>query len=308
MKKRILVFFILLGWQLSAQQIPHITQWVHHQYAINPAYTGIKNCMEVQSTIRGQWLNLSGAPVTGFLSLHAPLKAKRNKFLAARHGLGGLIYYDQIGPFQTIQVQMSYAGHFNFSVDNRLSLGLAVGAKQLAFDITKAKPLDPDPAINGSATQILPTATFGAWWNGKNYFLGMSIYELIPQKWNQIGTNASSKMHGMFNAGYKMQINPKFTFFPAMYVGFVPNSLVDLQIQALGEFQRKWWFGLGLRNTDALIAMVGFKFLDKWKIGYSYDFILSRLRPGTFHSHELTLSFSPCKQRVDRQAACPIFD
>lgn len=302
-----LILFGCLNWTYG-QQIPHITQWSQHQYAINPAFTGIKNCMEVQSTIRGQWMNLAGAPVTGYLTMNAPLRAKRRKFLSARHGLGGLIYYDQLGPFQTIQVQFSYAGHFNFTIDNRLSLGLAVGAKQLAFDLSKAQPLDPDPTINGSATQILPTATFGAWWNGKNYFLGMSLYELIPQQWNVIGTNAKSKIHGMFNAGYKIQFSPKFTFFPAMYVGFVPNSPVDLQLQALGEFNRRWWLGLGFRNTDALIGMVGFKFLDKWKIGYSYDFVLSKLRPGTFHTHELTLSFSPCKQQIDKQAACPVFE
>lgn len=301
----ILSFFAAFSY---SQQIPHITQWSQHQYAINPAFTGIKQCMEVQSTMRGQWMNLAGAPVTGYLTINSPLRAKRRKFLSGRHGMGGLIYYDQLGPFQTIQVQLSYAGHFNFTIDNRLSLGLAVGAKQMAFDISKAQPLDPDPTINGSATQILPTATFGAWWNGKKYYLGMSIYELIPQKWNVIGTDARSKIHAMFNAGYKMQINPKFTFYPAMYVGFVPNSPVDLQLQALGEFNRKWWIGLGFRNVDALIGMVGFKFLDKWKVGYSYDFVLSKLRPGTFHTHELTLSFSPCKQRVEQQTSCPVFE
>jgi type IX secretion system PorP/SprF family membrane protein len=308
MKQFVLLIFLVLSSAIHSQQLAHITQWSQHQYAINPAFTGIKTCMEVQSTIRGQWMNLSGAPITGFLTLNAPLKAKRAKFYAARHGMGGLVSYDQIGPFQTFQVQLSYAGHFNFTIDNRLSLGLAVGAKQLAFDINKAMPLNPDPVINGSATQILPTATFGAWWNGKNYFIGFSAYELIPQKWNVIGTDARSRMHAMINAGYKMQVNPKFTFFPAIYVGFVANAPVDLQIQALGEFQRKWWIGLGFRNTDALIGMVGFRFYEKWKLGYSYDFILSKLRPGTFHTHELTLSFSPCKQRIDQQAACPVFE
>lgn len=291
-----------------SQQIPHISQWSQHQYAINPAFTGIKQCMEVQSTIRGQWINLAGAPVTGFLTINSPLRAKRRKFLSGRHGMGGLVCYDQIGPFQNIQVQLSYAGHFNFTIDNRLSLGLAVGAKQLAFDIAKAKPLDPDPAINGSATQILPTATFGAWWNGKKYFIGFSIYELIPQKWNGIGTDARSKMHTMFNAGYKMQINPKLIFFPAIYAGFVPNSPVDLQLQASLEFNRRWWVGLGFRNTDAVIGMIGFKFLEKWKAGYSYDFIVSKLRPGTLHTHEITLSFSPCMQRVEQQTSCPVFE
>ncbi|MNU73973.1 hypothetical protein D3C71_634630 [compost metagenome] len=308
MKNKLFVIFLLLTLSLQAQQVSHMSQWMHHQYAINPAYTGIKTCLEAQSTIRGQWIKVDGAPYSGWVSVNAPLKAKRTKFLSARHGLGGMVYLDQIGPFQDIRVQLSYAGHFNFSLTNRLSLGLAVGARQLSFDLNKAKPLTPDPTINGSASQILPTATFGAWWNGKNYFVGFSLYELIPQKWNVIGTSAQSQMHAMLTAGYKYQINPKIDLYPGMYFAYTKNTPIELQVHGIVEFQRKFNFGLGLRNTDALIAMVGFRFKEKWKLGYSYDFILSKMRPNTFHSHELTLSFSPCKQRSESTSGCADFD
>ncbi len=308
MKKTLLCILLLMSVCSYGQQVSHMSQWIHHQYAINPAYTGIKTCLEAQSTFRGQWIKVDGAPYTGWVSVHAPLQAKRRKFLSGRHGLGGMVYLDNIGPFQDIRVQLSYAGHFNFSLTNRLSLGLAVGARQLSFDLNEAKPLTPDPAINGSASQILPTATFGAWWNGKNYFAGFTLYELIPQKWNVIGMNAGSQMHAMVTGGYKFNINPKVDVFPGMYVAYTKNTPIELQIHALVEFQRKFNIGLGLRNTDALIAMVGFRFREKWKLGYSYDFVLSKLRPNTFHSHEITLSFSPCKQRVENTSGCADFD
>lgn len=308
MKNTLLCIFVCIVTCSFGQQVSHMSQWIHHQYAINPAYTGIKTCLEAQSTIRGQWIKVDGAPYSGWVSVHAPLQAKRRKFLSGRHGLGGMVYLDNIGPFQDIRVQLSYAGHFNFSLTNRLSLGLAVGARQLSFDLNEAKPLTPDPTINGSASQILPTATFGAWWNGKKYFAGFTLYELIPQKWNTIGMNARSQMHAMVTGGYKFNINSKVDVFPGMYVAYTKNTPIELQIHALVEFQRKFNIGLGIRNTDALITMIGFRFREKWKLGYSYDFILSKMRPNTFHSHEITLSFSPCKQRVESTSGCADFD
>lgn len=308
MKHVLLSILVLTAVNSRAQQVSHMSQWIHHQYAINPAYTGIKTCMEVQSTMRGQWIKVNGAPYTGWLTINSPLHAKRRRFLSARHGLGGMVYLDNIGPFQDIRVQLSYAGHFNFSLTNRLSLGLAVGARQLSFNLDEAKPLTPDPTINGSASQILPTATFGAWWNGKNYFAGFTLYELIPQKWNVIGMNAKSQMHAIVTGGYKHQLNPRVDLFPGIYVAYTKNTPIELQVHALVEFRKKFNIGIGLRNTDALIAMVGFRFKEKWKLGYSYDFILSKMRPNTFHSHELTLSFSPCKQQKEGPATCADFD
>lgn len=300
----------LFGWSLcaNAQQIPHMSQWSNHQFAINPAHAGIKTCLEAQSTIRGQWINMEGAPVTGWATVSAPLAAKRKYYLSARHGLGGIVNYDQLGAFKQISLQIAYAGHFNFSKEERLSLGLAFGATQLAFDIDKAKPLTADPRINGSAVELQPTATFGAWWNGKNYYAGMSLYQLIPQKWKEIGGDAGSSMHGMVNGGFRMPINPQWTFLPAMYVGFSKAAPVDIQLQTLFDYKSRWITGLGFRNTDAVIGFLGFRFEERWRLMYSYDFILSKLRSGTFHSHELTIGFSPCKVRSTDSQSCPLFE
>lgn len=308
MKYLFLILSCCLGFLGWSQQLAHISQWSNHQYAINPAHTGIKSCLEVQSTIRGQWIKMEGAPVTGFLTVSAPLKAKRKKVLSGRHGMGGMVNYDQIGPFQQFNFQLSYAGHFNFTIDNRLSLGLAAGMSQLSFDLNKAKPLTPDPVINGSATELLPNATFGAWWNGKNYYAGLSLYNLIPMKWKNIGNNAQTSIHGMINGGFRKAINPEFTFLPGFYLGFSKSAPVDLQLQVMFDYQRKFSFGLGYRNTDAVIAFLGTRLGDRWRMMYSFDFVTSKLRTNTFHSHEITLSFSPCRMPSSDQQLCPLFE
>lgn len=307
--KQLVIIFSVFGWlSVSGQQLPHLSQWSNHQFAINPAHAGIKTCLEVQSTLRGQWIGFEGAPVTGWLTVSAPLKAKRNHYLSARHGLGGMVNYDQLGAFKQITVMMAYAGHFNFSRDERLSLGIAAGATQLAFDIDKAKPLFADPRINGSAVELQPTATFGAWWNGANYFAGMSFYQLIPQNWKNIGFDAGSSIHGTINGGFRQALSPEWTVLPSVNIGFAKAAPVDLQLQALFDCKGRFTTGLGFRNTDALIGFLGFRFEERWRILYSYDFILSAMRPGTFHTHELTIGFSPCKAISADQQLCPLFE
>jgi type IX secretion system PorP/SprF family membrane protein len=308
-----LLLLVLLGvFRFStAQQLGHMSTWSSHQFAINPAHTGIKTCLEAQSTIRGQWIGFDGAPYTGWISVSSPLKAKRKNFLSARHGLGGLMYADKIGPFQQFSFLLNYAGHFNFSQTSRLSLGIAAGATQLSFDKEIANPLEPDPAINGSATQLAPDARFGAWFNTENYYFGLALYNLIPNKWDKIGRDAKSSFHGMFNAGTRVSIDQNHAILPALYLGFAPNSTIDLQVQAVADFNGRFSFGAGLRNTDALIFMLGYRFEEKWRLMYSYDFVLSALRPGTYHSHELTLAFSPCTRKIISTkggSKCPLFE
>ncbi|MES2556237.1 MAG: PorP/SprF family type IX secretion system membrane protein [Bacteroidota bacterium] len=308
MKQLLILLSVFIGFGSYAQQIPHMSQWSNHQFAVNPAHAGIKTCLEVQSTLRGQWINMEGAPISGWATISAPLQAKRKRYLSGRHGLGGIVNYDQLGAFKQISLQIAYAGHFNFTKEDRLSLGLAFGATQLAFDIEKAKPLFADPRINGSAVELKPTATFGAWWNGENYYAGLSLYQLIPQKWQNIGSDAKFSMHAMINGGYRMPLNQEWTLLPAAYIGFAKAAPMDFQLQALVDYRSRLITGLGFRNTDAVIGFLGFRFEERWRIMYSYDFILSPLRSGTFHSHELTISFSPCKALSSDQQLCPLFE
>lgn len=308
MRNLILLFLFSAGVAVYGQQIPHLTQWSSHQFAVNPAHTGIKRCLEAQSTLRGQWIAADGAPITGWVTVSAPLQAKRKEFLSARHGLGGSVIYDQIGPLRQFTATLSYAGHFNFSVDNRLSLGISAGATQLAFDINAARPSTPDPRINGSAVELQPTATFGAWWNGKNYYAGLAVYQLIPQQWKEIGAEAQSSMHAMVNGGFRAAIDKNWTLLPALYAGYAKSAPIDLQLQAIIDYRGRFSTGLGFRNVDAAILFLGYRFEERWKLMYSFDYVLSPMRTGTFHTHELTIGFSPCKALTSDQQLCPLFE
>ena len=58
---------------LFAQQKPQYTQYVFNNLLLNPAVTGIENYTDVKAGYRTQWTGLSGAPVTSYLTVDAPL-------------------------------------------------------------------------------------------------------------------------------------------------------------------------------------------------------------------------------------------
>lgn len=307
---RLSLFCAFVFWSISifSQQLPQYTQWASHQFAINPAHAGIKNCLDVHSLYRMQWLGFEGAPKSGFLTLSAALKAKRKHWLSARHGLGAKIEIDNIGQFSSNRLNLAYAAHFNFSPDTRLSLGIYGGFVQFGYNPQNTITINPDPSVTKESTFIKPDATFGAWWNGKSYYFGLVLQNLIPSKWDNIGTDSKFKLHTILNGGYQYAIDNKYSLLPAFLMKIPPAGPIALDLNLLFDYKNQFGLGIGYRNVDAFLILANFKIKKQLSIQYSFDFILSPLRKGTVNSHELSLTFSTCKPKDNRTTKCSLFE
>lgn len=298
----------VLCWKVSfGQQNAQYTQWSQHQFSLNPAHAGIKPCIDIHSLYRMQWVGFEGAPQSGFLTLSAPIKTKRKQYLSARQGIGLRFENDRIGHFNTSRLNIAYAGHFNFSKDNRLSLGLYGGIIQTGYDPEGSITIDPDPQIHQEASFVSPDASFGAWWNGENYYLGLIVQNLIPNKWD-IGLDSRYRFHTLFNAGYRLKINDNVTFLPAVLVKMPPRGPLVIDIQNQVDFSNKFSFGFGYRTQDALLFFAGFKINQRFSFNYSFDMTLSPFRTVSSNTHEFSISFMACKPENRNQSACPLFE
>src|SRR5690554_3384388 len=149
MRKSILPFILTLfmtfsfsGW---AQQITQYSQWSYNQFAINPALAGVKRCLDLRTAARVQWLGFEGAPMSGLVTVNAPLKMRNNKKIDLFHGLGGKIEQDFFGPFNNFSMSLAYALHFPLgktSATHRISFGLSAGIQQFGFDQSKVQPFN----------------------------------------------------------------------------------------------------------------------------------------------------------------------
>ena len=83
------VGFSFMTLAIVAQQKPQYTQYVLNQYIINPAISGIENYVDVKISARDQWVGLSGAPKTSYLTIHAPLGKKDYRTSATSYSIPG---------------------------------------------------------------------------------------------------------------------------------------------------------------------------------------------------------------------------
>jgi type IX secretion system PorP/SprF family membrane protein len=301
-------FCLLVGYVLYGQQSAQYSQWSFHQFALNPAHAGIKPCIDVHTLFRSQWVGFEGAPKSGFLSLSAPLRAKRKEFLSARHGIGMRFESDRIGQFNTNRFNIAYAGHFNFTRDNRLSLGLYGGVIQMGYNPSGSVTLQPDPQILRESNFVAPDASFGAWWNSKNYYTGLIIQNLLKYKWDGLGTNSFFRTHLLLNGGYRIRINDAVSVLPTILLKIPPRAPWTFDLQANIDIRNLFDVGLGYRNTDALIFFAGYKLNQKLSIIYSFDLTTSAIRNYSNNTHEISLSFNACRSEKTAAASCPLFE
>ena len=106
-KALFIIAFLAFSNPSWSQQLPQYSQWYLHQFAINPAHAGIKQCIDVHTLYRNQWLGFEGSPQSGFLSMSIPLQARRRRVFGVRHGTGFKFESDQFGPFSMSRLNLA---------------------------------------------------------------------------------------------------------------------------------------------------------------------------------------------------------
>ena len=297
--KRISILFIIIFYAgtLKAQQLPQITQYMINNYTINPAVSGMYDYYQVKTSIRNQWAGINDGPRTTILSVYG----KNNKNI----GLGGVVFNDITGPTSRAGGSVSYAYTFLLSSDINLSLALSGGFSQ--FKIVKSNISvedQQDPLMNGGdVVRTLPDAIFGFNLFAKNWYLGLSIPQLLSSELNLMDDNFariydSTSINGklashIFVIGaYKHDINPLLTLEPNFFFKYVSGAKgqVDLGIKA--DYKDLLWGGINYKMNNKLSPMallLGYNINDRFNIGYSYGVPSSSTSVYQSGSHEFML-------------------
>ncbi|HIP32239.1 MAG TPA: type IX secretion system membrane protein PorP/SprF [Crocinitomicaceae bacterium] len=306
-QKTLLLVLLISSQNLFSQQLPQYSQWYANQFVGNPSHAGIKRCIDVHTLYRNQWVGFSGAPKSGFLTVSIPLYKQRKQYLSARHGTGFKFERDEIGQFSTSRLNIAYAAHFNFDKYKRLSLGLYGGVVQMGYNPATVHVANIDPAVLSEASIVAPDASFGTWFNDQNYFVGLSLLNLIPTKWNNVGVNSKNFTHINLNAGYRLGANDNMSFIPAFMLRVPTRGKANIDLNLLWDYKNTLSLGLGYRSTDALIAFVSIKINSQFALNYSFDYTLSDIQKAAKNTHEISIRFSTCKIKKERTASCPLF-
>ncbi len=320
----VVVIFIITISVSNAQQRPYYTQYILNNYILNPAVAGIENYTDVKISHRQQWVGLQDAPVTTYLTIHAPTKKDeyeretatsmhargenpRGKNFVADYkapsnhgGLGLTIINDKTGPLNNFIAAGTYAYHMGIGPHTSLSAGISAGISNLRLDASKLVFADPSDQVvatsSGYINNLRPDISAGVWLYDRDFFLGLAAQQIVPQPVSYNGSTAvleKGKLvpHMFLAAGYRMFFSDDVTFLPSAVMRYVSPLPIGFDINAKVQYQDFVWAGASYRHDDGFAAMLGVNLGNSFNIGYSYDITTSRLNTVSKGTHEIVIGF-----------------
>jgi type IX secretion system PorP/SprF family membrane protein len=317
----------LLSFFATAQAKPSYTQYILNNYILNPALSGIENYTDVKLSYRNQWVGISGAPVTAYFSIQGPLNKKdlrtnANSFqipgedprgkkywdeyaVSPPHsGIGFTAVNDKAGYINRWSFDATYAYHKPLGVKTALSLGFSAGLSSVSLDQSKIDfaGTDPnDPAIgyaNGDLKKLKPEIGAGLWLYSANYYVGLSVLNIIPGKAKFVANNKYGDYFSpnyFATAGYRIQLSDEVSALPSVMVQYWQPQLIGVHTNVKFQYMDDFWIGGSYRFSDLVggySAMVGVNVSNTFNVSYSYEnATTSRLRTYTGNTHEIMLGF-----------------
>ncbi len=313
---------ILLCWGMMhhahGQQNVQFTQYIFNSMSVNPAYAGYKEELFAQLGLRSQWVDLEGAPQTGLLSIDGLLDLHG----ARRHGGGVQIMADQLGPQTASSAYVNYAYRLRLDREDtqRLSFGVGAGVTQYSLDGTMIRVLDQgDQALpTGKISTFVPDVRFGVYYHNAKWYAGASLMDLLsgdadnPFRWDNTTTDhIRRKRHLYVITGVLMELNNGVLLRPSILYKDDFTGPPSLDVNVMAIFDDRIWIGGGVRTgvsafrrdyqrvtgdrltgLNSVSAIMQVFVTERLRIGYSYDYMLSRLNGLQNGSHEMTLGIT----------------
>jgi len=287
------LLFLVLGltWSTAdAQQDPMFTQYFTNQLPINPAYAGSRDGLSMLAFIRHQWTGFEGAPRTQTISAHGPLGESNSN-------LGVTLLHDKLGITERYSLNGAYAYRIDFG-PARLAFGLhgQVRLRQMRWD--QSNPLDEiDGAVTFSQRQlILPNFGAGLYLDGDHFFFSAAMPHMLenelPFAQSSNTQNLSQlRRHVFVSGGLVIGLTEDVKLRPMALWKQVANAPSELDLNLGVLVKDRLLVGGTYRTRASADGFIQFQLDEQWRLGYAYDFSLTRLRQVNSGSHELFIGF-----------------
>ena len=310
MRKIVSILILFCGvYVASAQQEQQYSQYMINPYTINPAVGGTEDFFDLKAGFRTQWVGLDGAPKTFYLSGHGTIGKDFRQYHhhgehKAWHGVGGYIYKDITGPISRTAFYASYAYNMPLTKHLRLSLGMFLGGKQYRLDPDYFRNItdDNDAQLSGGSSafsKLVPDANVGAWLYSKNYYVGLSTFQVLRSSLDFNGLYKDGERtsfsrlanHYFVTGGVRLPIAREFDLIPSFAVKMVNPAPASIDLNLKAKLSDKYFGGVSYRFRDSFTALVGVTIARQLDISYSFDLTTSELRKYNSGTHEVIVGY-----------------
>lgn len=292
----LIVGSVLITGTVFAQQDPQVSMYMFNRQFFNPAYAGAAGAPNLTLQGREQYVGIQGHPRTFNLAGSLPVKKLRG-------GVGGYIMGDQVGFWNTTSLNLAYAFHLPIGQNgSALQLGIQGTFSNKSLDFSKLNPAEQgDQLLMNAAgsvkSQLAPSVGAGIYFHTAEdkFYFGVSANHINSPKITEFGKETNLSLVTYVNAGYRFRLNSNgdISLTPSvLYKMTSPQSQLDFNLNLNVS---PMVFGVsyrGLKNTDAILGIVGFQANERLFVAYSYDYVMNGLRSSTSGSHELIVSYT----------------
>ncbi|WP_277480120.1 type IX secretion system membrane protein PorP/SprF [Catalinimonas alkaloidigena] len=279
--------FLLIVFHANAQQSPIYSHFMFNRLAINPAYAGSQDQLNITALHRRQWENFDGAPTSSGVSAHTYLKEKNI-------GIGMLASNDQIGIHTDNRVYLVYAYKIKTSMGT-LSMGLQGGFSRLSSDFNKLNlKSETDAQMSGFRSDFNPNFGSGVYFSNQKFFAGFSIPYMLNNKLSSAEealSQAKESRYYLLSTGVVFDINHKVKLVPSALLRVQEGNAVGMDINANLVLSDILTIGATYRTEYAASVLMGLKMSENLSMGYSYDINTSVIGKYSDGTHEFMLNY-----------------
>jgi type IX secretion system PorP/SprF family membrane protein len=270
-----------------AQNDPLFNQYRYNGLAINPAFAGGREALNLSVCYRSQWSQLPDAPVTQTLTGDFPM-------LNPRIAIGLLFVNDKIGIYRKTGIYGAYA--FRTPVGNgKFSLGLQGGFDMMHEDQRSIRLLEPgDPLfLAGNYKAFMPNVGAGIFYHTPAFFAGLSVPRLLQYTPSSANTYKSALVlrNAMLYGGYIFTAGNNIKIKPSTLMYFGQNAfLADVNCNISFLKDELLEVGASYRSSNVWVVMAEVRIHRRFCVGYSYDHAMGTANI-TNGSHEIMLRY-----------------
>lgn len=292
MKKLRLIYCLLactLVSLLSAQFDPQFTQYMYNESFINPAYAGSHEALSLTAVGRKQWVGFSGAPSNITFSGHTPLA--NNKI-----GVGLNVMNESIGVMYRNMILLNGAYRLKAG-EGTFCFGLQAGASAYTERLSQVTTIEGNDRQFIQSTPVLwaPNAGAGLYYYTARWYAGVSAPRMLlnTSEGNAVKTGfVPGSISYYLTGGYVFELNEDYKLKPSVMLKAAAAAPLQPEVNVQGIFRDKLWLGVGYRLNDAIACMLGWQVNSQFRIGYSYDYAVSKLSTFNSGSHEIQLNYT----------------
>jgi len=328
-KQRLAGFFSLIVLMLGNSatvtgQDPQFSQFYAAPLYLNPAFAGSTNQARVGMNYRNQWpaIDANFNTISAFADFYIEDK---------NSGVGVLLNQDREGILGlksfSLALQYSYNLEITKAISFRPGIQVALYNRSINFDrLTFGDQFDPatGQVVNPTSVENLntgervffPDISAGGLFYSKRAWLGVAAHHINEPNQSLIGEQSELPMKLSVHAGLKFFFKPG-----VMGEGFYSRPrersvAPALQYRNQGQFDQldigayftfepiiigTWYRGVPYKqvndfaNNESIVLLIGFTRKgpkETLNIGYSFDYTISKLGPGSGGAHEVSVVYS----------------